>query len=72
MKKKKPLTAKKLLNYLLELENEGLNLNKIQLLYRYDRDSDEELIYVVEEDLFDSKTNNILETLMFYTDDSEL
>lgn len=72
MKKKNPLTAKKLLNYLLELENDGLNLNKIQLLYRYDRDSDEELIYEVEEDLFDAETNNTLETIMFLTDTREL
>lgn len=72
MKKKTPLTAKKLLNYLLELENDGLDLNTIHLLYRYDRDSDEELIYEVEEDLFDSETNNILETIMFFTDPSEL
>jgi len=72
MENKTPLTAQKLLDYLLELENDGLDLNTIHLLYRYDRDSDEELIYEVEEDLFDEQTNNVLETIMFFTDPSEL
>jgi hypothetical protein len=72
MKNKKPLTAKKLLNFLIELEASGENLGNIHLLYRYDRDSDEELIYEVEEDLYDPETNSILETIMFLTNDEEL
>lgn len=72
MKNKKPLTAKKLLKFLIELEASGENLENIHLLYRYDRDSDEELIYEVEEDLYDPETNSILETIMFLTNDEEL
>jgi hypothetical protein len=69
---KKPLTAKKLLDFLIELNENGEDLNKIHLLYRYDRDSDEELIYEAEEDLYDMETNSILETIMFLTNGEEL
>jgi len=69
---KKPLTAKKLLDFLIELDENGENLNKIHLLYRYDRDSDEELIYEAEEDLYDMETNSVLETIMFLTNGEEL
>ena len=55
MKNKKPLTAKKLLNFLLSLENDGVNLENVNVLYRYDRDSDENNIYQVEEDLYDEE-----------------
>lgn len=70
--KKQPLTAKKLFDFLIELDENGEDLNKIHLLYRYDRDSDEELIYEVEEDLFDMDTNSILESIMFLTNGEEI
>jgi hypothetical protein len=69
---KKPLTAKKLLDFLIELDENGEDLNKIHLLYRYDRDSDEELIYEAEEDLYDMETNSELESIMFLTNGEEL
>lgn len=69
---KKPLTAKKLFDFLIELDENGEDLNKIHLLYRYDRDSDEEVIYEAEEDLYDMETNSRLETIMFLTNGEEL
>ena len=68
----KQLTAKKLLNYLQKLESNGVDLNKVVVNYRHNRDSDVEKVRVVEEDLFDAKTNNILESLVFLTDTSEV
>lgn len=69
---KQPLTAKKLFDFLTQLETNGEDLTKINLLYRYDRDSDEETIYEAEEDLYDMETNSILETIMFLTNGEEL
>ena len=69
---KQPLTAKKLFDFLTQLITNGEDLTKINLLYRYDRDSDEETIYDVEEDLYDMETNSILETIMFLTNGEEL
>jgi len=64
--KKKILTGKELLEYLIELENYGIDLNKLTLHYRTDEDSDVELITGVCEDLFDEETNNQLESILFY------
>jgi hypothetical protein len=36
MKNKKPLTAKKLLNFLLALEENEVDLNIVNIYYRYD------------------------------------
>jgi hypothetical protein len=67
----KPLTALQLYTFLHELIEEGNDLEKITILYRYDRDSDEQIVYEVEQDLYDMETNSILETIMFLTDPSE-
>lgn len=69
---KQPVTAKKLFDFLTQLDANGEDLNKIHLLYRYDRDSDEEVIYEAEEDLYDMETNSRLETIMFLTNGEEL
>jgi hypothetical protein len=65
-KKQKVLTANELLDYLLELKDYDIDLNKVTLHYRTDDDSDVELITGVCEDLFDPETNSILESLLFY------
>jgi len=72
MKNKKPLTAKKLLTFLLDLESDGVDLKNVNVLYRHDRDDDEYNVYEVEEDLFDEDTNKILTSIMLLTDDSEI
>jgi|APGre2960657404_1045060.scaffolds.fasta_scaffold01046_20 hypothetical protein len=72
MKNKKPLTAKKLLNFLLALEEEEVDLNIVHIYYRYDRDSDEEVVYEAEEDLYDENDNVTLNSIMLLTNGEEL
>ena len=69
--KKKILTAKELFDYLIELEDYGLDLNEISLHYRTDFDSDVELITGVCEDTFDAQTNNKLESILFYNNTND-
>tara|TARA_R100001440_G_scaffold63890_1_gene84159 strand:+ start:601 stop:786 length:186 start_codon:yes stop_codon:yes gene_type:complete len=58
------MNAKKLLDYLVELKKEN-DLSKIKINFRYSDESDVYEITKVEEDLKDSKTNNILESIIF-------
>ena len=67
----KLLTAKKLLNFLIELENNGHDLSKVLINYRFDSDSDVNLCKFVMEDLFNSETNNILKSICLISDASE-
>jgi hypothetical protein len=71
MKKKKQLTAEFLLNELLDMKSKHYDLSKIELSYRFDADSDVEPITYLSEGVYDAKTNNILEELIFMTDASE-
>ena len=71
MKKKKQLTAEWLLNELLDMKAKHYDLSKIELSYRFDADSDVEPITYLSEGVYDAKTNNILEELIFMTDASE-
>jgi|688.fasta_scaffold587160_3 hypothetical protein len=61
----KPLTAHNLREFLNEIEDMGIDLNEVTINYRYDEDSDVEIIASVEEDLFDEQTNNILTSIIF-------
>ena len=72
MKNKKPLTAKKLLNFLLALEENEVDLNIVNIYYRYDWDSDEEVVFEVEEDLYDENDNVTLNSIMLLTNGEEL
>ena len=67
-----PLTAQGLLDYLQDLKNKGVDLNNVSLNFRKDRDSDVEQVVTIEEDLFDEQTNNILESLVFLSDTTEI
>jgi len=58
------MNAKKLLKFLLELKADGVDLSKVSVNYRYDSDSDVEVIKYVGEDLFDQQTNSILESIV--------
>ena len=68
---KQPLTAKKLLNFLIDLENDGHDLSKVLINYRFDSDSDVHLCKFVMEDLFDAETNNTLESICLVSDASD-
>jgi hypothetical protein len=67
----KVLTAKKLLDFLLDLKKDGHDLSKITINYRYDSDSEVDACTFVMEDLFDPETNNILESICLLTDPAE-
>ena len=67
-----PLSAQGLLDYLQDLKNKGVDLNNVSLNFRKDRDSDVEQVVTIEEDLFDEQTNNILESLVFLSDTTEI
>jgi hypothetical protein len=58
------MNAKKLLKFLLVLEADGVELSKVSVNYRYDSDSDVEVVKYVGEDLFDQETNSILESIV--------
>jgi hypothetical protein len=67
----KPLTAKKLLDFLIDLEKDGNDLSEVLINYRFDSDSDVNLCKFVMEDLFDAKTNNILQSICLVSDASD-
>ena len=58
------MNAQKLLEFLLELETDGVDLSKVSINYRYDDDSDVEVVRFVGEDLFDQESNSILESIV--------
>jgi len=68
---KKSFTAEMLLDQLLEMKALHYDLSKVELSYRYDYDSDVEPISCITEGVYDAKTNNVLEELIFVTDNSE-
>ena len=65
------MRANELLTYLLELDKEH-DLSKVEVFYRTDRDSSEERVWHVEEDLYDEENNSELISIMFLNDDSEI
>ena len=71
-KKKKPLNAHELLEFLLKLKRQGNNLKAVTVNFRPDRDSDVVSTEEVEEDLYDSNTNNILESIVLVGDSREV
>lgn len=64
---KSQLTAQNVFDFLSHLQREGCNLNNIKINYRYDFNSDVEKVRIVSEDLYDTKTNNKLESIIFIT-----
>jgi hypothetical protein len=67
----KQLTAKKLLEFLLDQEKRGTDLSKVVINYRAGRDYEVKPIKVVEEDLYDAETNNKLESIVLITNPKE-
>jgi hypothetical protein len=60
----KPLNAKELYDYLESLKDQGHDLRLISVNYRFDHDSDVKGVSLVEEDLYDAKTNSVLESIV--------
>ena len=65
------MRANELLTYLLELGKEH-DLSKVEVFYRTDRDTNEERVWHVEEDLYDEENNSELISIMFLNDNSEI
>ncbi len=63
------LTARQLLDFLLDCARNGADLDKVVVNYRQDFDSDVIPVMLVEEDLYDSETNNVLESIVLVSDD---
>ena len=64
---KRKFSCQDLMDYLKGLQSEGYELSEIEVNYRHDHDSDVRKVSVIEEDLYDSKTNSKLTSVMFLT-----
>jgi hypothetical protein len=64
----KQLTAQELFDFLKDLEEQGLDLNKIDVNYRHDYDSDVEEVRNVDEDLYDEVDNSTLTSICLVTE----
>ena len=64
-------SAKSLLKFLKDLEEDGVNLAKVSVNYRYDHDSDVREVLSVEEDLFDAKDCSTLTSICLVTEPSD-
>ena len=65
------MRANELLNYLLELDKTN-DLSKVEVYYRTDRDSNEERVWYVEEDLYDEENNSELISIMLLNDPKDI
>jgi len=66
------MKANEIFEFLTELKGRGVDLSKVDITYKADNISyDVVPIEAVEEDLYDIETNNILESIVFITDNSE-
>ncbi len=65
------LNAQELFDFLcyvkVNVENYGAKLEDVEINYRYNDDSDVRDVAFVEEDLFDEKNNNIIESIILKT-----
>jgi hypothetical protein len=61
-------SAKSLLKFLKDLEEDGVNLAKVSVNYRYNHDSDVREVLSVEEDLFDAKDCSTLTSICLVTE----
>jgi hypothetical protein len=66
-----PITAQNLLDTLVQLQEEGNDLNKITINFRTNWNSDTEVCTTISEDLFDAETGNQLESLVLLAEDTE-
>ena len=71
MKRTKQLTAQDIFDWLKELDKDGINLNKVDVNYRFDSDSDVEEVCSIEEDLRDPSDNETLISICLFTKPDE-
>jgi len=65
------MKIKHLKQILKKLEQEHGNIDECDINYRYDDNSDVIKLNHLEEDLFDTKTNNILDSIVFKVSDKQ-
>jgi len=66
------MNAKELLNSLIELEEQGHDLENIEVYYRNNPDSDIEYISFVSEELYDEETNSVLTSIVLMEEIEEI
>jgi hypothetical protein len=66
------MNAQELLNSLLELQDQGHDLESIEVFYRNNPDSDIEYISFVSEDLYDEQTNSVLRSIVLMEEIEEV
>jgi hypothetical protein len=66
------MNAQELLNSLLELKEQGHDLENIEVYYRNNPDSDVESMSFVEEDLYDEQTNSVLRSIVLMEEIEEV
>ena len=73
MSKRKPLTAYTLIKQLQKICDENnVDPNQVIIEYRETRDDDPVCVTHAEEDLYDSETNSILESIMLFNNPKEV
>jgi hypothetical protein len=65
------MNAQKLLEFLQELEQDGVDLSQVSVNYRHDDDSDVDVVRFVGEDLFDEETNSVLTSIVLQCNQSD-
>lgn len=65
------MNAQELLEFLQELEQDGVDLYQVSVNYRHDDDSDVEVVRFVGEDLFDEETNSVLTSIVLQCKQSD-
>ena len=65
------MNAQELLEFLRELEQDGVDLSQVSVNYRHDDDSDVEVVRFVGEDLFDEETNSVLTSIVLQCKQSD-
>ena len=65
------MNAQELLEFLQELEQDGVDLSQVSVNYRHDDDSDVEVVRFVGEDLFDEETNSVLTSIVLQCKQSD-
>jgi hypothetical protein len=65
------MKANKLLEYLLELDK-VYDLSRVDIYYRTDRDSEDEAVNHIEEDLYDEHTNSELISIMLLNNPKDI
>ena len=61
------MTAQELYDFLRNLQNQGVNLSRVDVNFRYDFDSDVQEVVGVCEDLFDAETSSRLTSIVLYS-----